>query len=41
LRNWDATPAEVAAPIHPHPNHSEAIAKHTCYIAGKPPHVYE
>jgi dihydrolipoamide dehydrogenase len=38
ITNWEATPAEVAALIHPHPSLSEAIGEATLALAGKPLH---
>ena len=37
--NWEATPAEVAALIHPHPTLSEAIGEAYLALAGKPLHT--
>jgi len=36
ITNWEATPAEVAALIHPHPTLSEAIGEAHLALAGKP-----
>jgi dihydrolipoamide dehydrogenase len=38
ITNWEATPAEVAALIHPHPTLSEAIGEAHLALAGKPLH---
>jgi dihydrolipoamide dehydrogenase len=38
--NWDATPADVAQLIHPHPTQSEAIGEAHLALAGKPLHVH-
>jgi dihydrolipoamide dehydrogenase len=38
ITNWEATPAEVAALIHPHPSLSEAIGEAHLALAGKPLH---
>jgi len=36
--NWEATPADVAQLIHPHPTQSEAIGEAFLALAGKPLH---
>jgi dihydrolipoamide dehydrogenase len=38
ITNWEATPAEVAALIHPHPSLSEAMGEAHLALAGKPLH---
>jgi dihydrolipoyl dehydrogenase len=38
ITNWEATPADVAALIHPHPSLSEAIGEAALAAAGKPFH---
>lgn len=38
ITNWEATPAEVAALIHPHPSLSEALGEAHLALAGKPLH---
>jgi dihydrolipoamide dehydrogenase len=38
LVNWEATPADVAQLIHPHPTQSEAIGEAFLALAGKPLH---
>ena len=38
--NWEATPADVAQLIHPHPTQSEAIGEAFLALAGKPLHVH-
>jgi dihydrolipoamide dehydrogenase len=38
MYNWEATPADVAALIHPHPTLSEAIGETFLSLAGKPLH---
>ena len=38
ITSWEATPAEVAAMIHPHPSLSEAIGESMLALAGKPLH---
>lgn len=38
ITNWEATPAEVAALIHPHPSLSEAVGEAHLALAGKPLH---
>jgi len=38
ITNWEASPAEVAALIHPHPTLSEAIGEAHLALAGKPLH---
>jgi dihydrolipoamide dehydrogenase len=38
ITSWEATPAEVAALIHPHPSLSEAIGEASLALAGKPLH---
>ncbi len=40
IYNWDATPADVAQLIHPHPTQSEAIGEAHMALAGKPLHVH-
>ncbi len=40
IYNWDATPADVAQLIHPHPTQSEAIGEAHLALAGKPLHVH-
>jgi dihydrolipoamide dehydrogenase len=39
IYNWEATPAEVAAIIHPHPTLSEAVGEVFLSLAGKPLHT--
>jgi dihydrolipoamide dehydrogenase len=39
ITNWEATPEEVAALIHPHPTLSEAIGEALLALAGKPLHT--
>ncbi|HEX7464528.1 MAG TPA: dihydrolipoyl dehydrogenase [Actinomycetota bacterium] len=39
ITNWEATPEEVAALIHPHPTLSEAIGEAHLALAGKPLHT--
>jgi dihydrolipoamide dehydrogenase len=36
--NWEATPADIAQLIHPHPTQSEAIGEAFLALAGKPLH---
>ncbi|MBO0825869.1 MAG: dihydrolipoyl dehydrogenase, partial [Actinobacteria bacterium] len=36
--NWEATPADVAQLIHPHPTQSEAVGEAFLALAGKPLH---
>jgi len=38
ITSWEATAAEVAAMIHPHPSLSEAIGEAMLALAGKPLH---
>ena len=38
ITNWEATPSDVAALIHPHPSLSEAIGEAALAAAGKPFH---
>ncbi|MEA2555484.1 MAG: dihydrolipoamide dehydrogenase [Actinomycetota bacterium] len=38
ITSWEASPAEVAAMIHPHPSLSEAIGEAMLALAGKPLH---
>jgi dihydrolipoyl dehydrogenase len=38
ITNWEATPAEVATLIHPHPSLSEALGEAHLALAGKPLH---
>jgi dihydrolipoamide dehydrogenase len=38
--NWEATPADVAQLIHPHPTQSEALGEAMLALAGKPLHVH-
>ena len=38
ITSWEATPAEVATMIHPHPSLSEAIGEAMLALAGKPLH---
>jgi dihydrolipoamide dehydrogenase len=38
ITNWEASPADVAALIHPHPSLSEAIGEAALAAAGKPFH---
>jgi dihydrolipoamide dehydrogenase len=38
ITNWEATAAEVAALIHPHPSLSEAVGEAHLALAGKPLH---
>ncbi len=38
ITNWEATPAEVAALMHPHPTLSEAVGEAFLGLAGKPLH---
>lgn len=38
ITNWEATPSEVAALIHPHPSLSEALGEAHLALAGKPLH---
>jgi dihydrolipoamide dehydrogenase len=40
IYNWEATPADVAQLIHPHPTQSEAIGEAHLALAGKPLHVH-
>ena len=39
ITNWEATPVEVAAMIHPHPSLSEGIGEAHLALAGKPLHT--
>jgi len=38
ITNWEATPPEVAALIHPHPTLSEAVGEAHLALVGKPLH---
>ena len=38
--NWEATAADVASLIHPHPTQSEALGEAHLLLAGKPLHVH-
>jgi len=38
ITNWEASPSEVAALIHPHPSLSEAVGEAMLALAGKPLH---
>jgi dihydrolipoamide dehydrogenase len=40
IYNWEATPADVAQLIHPHPTQSEALGEAHLALAGKPLHVH-
>jgi dihydrolipoamide dehydrogenase len=40
IYNWDATPADVAQLIHPHPTQSEIIGEAHLALAGKPLHFH-
>src|ERR1700722_19062111 len=40
IYNWEATPADVAQLIHPHPTQSEASGEAHLALAGKPLHVH-
>jgi dihydrolipoamide dehydrogenase len=39
ITNWEATPAEVAAMMHPHPTLSEGLGEAHLALAGKPLHT--
>jgi dihydrolipoamide dehydrogenase len=41
IYNWEASAAEVAQLIHPHPTQSEAIGEAHLALAGKPLHTHE
>ncbi len=40
IYNWEATPAEVAQLIHPHPTQSEMLGEAHLALAGKPLHFH-